>query len=384
VTRIARRAAMTTGGHDLTTIHGERINIHLAKIVYKCLYCLSDLEIKNHGLKCSDNHQHYGFIHRGVAKELTRGEIMKTMAELFPNQTGIMRGGIDLPDGAEIMTIKDVTAEDRRKFQSKDTETICLVHFMESPLKVRIPLSYGRILCEAYGPPGEWIGKRVKVFDNAETVAGKKMIVTRIQPTTHSVSIDVSKMTKSQLATHCKNTLKIWNPPYDPVNITRIMSYVLSMANLTGDHFRPQDAYDEMVEVAVPLHKFLNSLDDYFYGLEWLEKQYSEAQLAYSSKNEEQIRQSIFDSQVSAVSNPDEMDGTADYGKFEKRILDNITYFTNGARIETAMAELNLRYDPANEEFIYNELANFANQEADSRLGNQNNSDPSEEEDLPF
>jgi hypothetical protein len=362
LTRIARQAARTTGGHDITTIQGERINIYLAKVVFCCLYCLSDLERVGHGLKCSQNRQHYGMIRKKIAKEMTRGDIMKTMAELFPNQTGIMRGGIDLPEGAKVMTIKDVTAIDRRKFQSKETETICLLHFQESPLKVRIPLMYGRILCEAYGLPGEWIGKKVKVFDNQEMVAGKKMIVTRVQPTNEAASVEVSKMTKKQLLIHCKNTLDIFNPPYNPKAVAQLMAYVLSMANLTEDNFDPQSAYDEMVSVGAPLHKFLNSLNDYGHGLEWLERQFSENQLSYSVEDEENIRQAIFDS-LAPIEGVEH--GTTDYDLFEKEILDNIKFFSNGAQIETALEELELKFDPANKPFLRDALTKYAGHTAD-------------------
>lgn len=303
---------------------------------------------------------------------------MKTMQELFPNQTGIMRGGIDLPDGAKVMTIKDVTAVDRRKFRSQETETICLVHFQESPLKVRIPLSYGRILFNEYGPPGEWIGKKVEVFDNPENVAGKDLIVARLQPTNKIASIEISKMTKKQLLAHCKNTLKVWNHPYDSRYLARFMTYVLGLANLTEEKFNPQSAYDEMRSVGVPLHKFLNSLDDYNYGLEWLEKEFSDNQLAYSQEDEESIRQKIFDSMSLPIVDPDEADGTDDYALFEKKVLDDIPFFTNGAQIETALVELDKKYDPENETFIYDELAKYARDSADRKA------DGIPEEDIPF
>lgn len=362
MTRIARAAARSTGGHDITTIHGERINIYLAKMVHRCMYCLSELEIVRHGLKCSVNHQHYGYIRREIAAELTRSEIMKTMADLFPNQTGIYRGGIDLTDGARVMTIKDVTAVDRRKFQSKETETICLVHFLESPLKVRIPLAYGRILCNEYGPPGEWIGKKVRVFDNAETIAGKKMIVTRLQPTNEIASVEVSKMTKKQLVDYCKNTLNIFNPPYNPRAVARLMAYVLGLADLTEENFKPQAAYDEMIALGVPLHKFLNSFNDYDYSLEWLENQFSDNQLSYSLEDEENIRIAILESLIPVEAEDFE---TQDYDRFVERVLNTVKFFANEPQIKSTLEEMNIIYDVANEEFIYDELAKYAGTTAD-------------------
>lgn len=67
MTRIARRR--TTGGHDIL-ICGNLVNVHLAKIVYKCSECFDDLERVNMGLKCVGNPEHRGFIHRDEAQQI--------------------------------------------------------------------------------------------------------------------------------------------------------------------------------------------------------------------------------------------------------------------------------------------------------------------------
>jgi hypothetical protein len=69
MTRIARATARTTGGHDIK-IDGCLVNIHLAKIIYKCEQCYSGLERYEAGLRCAINQDHRGFIHRDKVKKI--------------------------------------------------------------------------------------------------------------------------------------------------------------------------------------------------------------------------------------------------------------------------------------------------------------------------
>lgn len=57
----------TEGGHNLK-IGGKQVNILLARIVYKCEECYSDLKRVDMGLKCTSNPGHRGFIHRDEVK----------------------------------------------------------------------------------------------------------------------------------------------------------------------------------------------------------------------------------------------------------------------------------------------------------------------------
>lgn len=59
----------TEGGHNLK-IGGKLVNIHLARIVYKCEECFGDLKRVDFGLKCIANPAHRGFIHRDEVKAI--------------------------------------------------------------------------------------------------------------------------------------------------------------------------------------------------------------------------------------------------------------------------------------------------------------------------
>jgi DNA-directed RNA polymerase subunit RPC12/RpoP len=80
MTRIARRAAMTTGGHAIK-IGGENVNIYYAKIVYKCAECLGDLERHNMGLRCKADCNHRRFIHRDEVEKIKQQQ-REQMAEV--------------------------------------------------------------------------------------------------------------------------------------------------------------------------------------------------------------------------------------------------------------------------------------------------------------
>lgn len=58
-----------SGGH-LIRIEGRRVNIHLARLVYRCAHCYGPLEKKEFGLKCQADPEHRGFVHRNVVAQI--------------------------------------------------------------------------------------------------------------------------------------------------------------------------------------------------------------------------------------------------------------------------------------------------------------------------
>ncbi len=59
----------TEGGHNIK-VNDKLVNIHLARIVYKCEECHGDLKRVDFGLKCISNPRHRGFIHRDEVKAI--------------------------------------------------------------------------------------------------------------------------------------------------------------------------------------------------------------------------------------------------------------------------------------------------------------------------
>ena len=57
------------GGHYLK-IRGERINIHIARLMYRCEVCFSKLERVDFGLKCKANRGHKGIVHQREIEQL--------------------------------------------------------------------------------------------------------------------------------------------------------------------------------------------------------------------------------------------------------------------------------------------------------------------------
>ena len=57
------------GGHKIN-INGEWVNIHYARLVYRCAICLSGLKRVDAGLKCKQDESHRGFVHQTEVKRL--------------------------------------------------------------------------------------------------------------------------------------------------------------------------------------------------------------------------------------------------------------------------------------------------------------------------
>lgn len=60
-----RKTTATRGTGEATmNINGRTYSKYLAKIIFKCAVCFSDLQYRNAGLACSVDPAHRGFVHR--------------------------------------------------------------------------------------------------------------------------------------------------------------------------------------------------------------------------------------------------------------------------------------------------------------------------------
>jgi hypothetical protein len=87
-----RLHASVRGGHDLH-IKGKVVNIHLAKIVYKCEQCWADLIPHGMGLVCANDSAHRGFIHRKEIQEIQRIQ-EKEVEDLLADHFEIVDGKV--------------------------------------------------------------------------------------------------------------------------------------------------------------------------------------------------------------------------------------------------------------------------------------------------
>jgi hypothetical protein len=58
-----------SGGHKIK-IKGRLVNVHLARIVYRCEACHGQLKRQNKGLCCKANPTHRGFVHQSQAERV--------------------------------------------------------------------------------------------------------------------------------------------------------------------------------------------------------------------------------------------------------------------------------------------------------------------------
>ena len=61
------------GGHKIK-IKGKLVNIHLARITYKCQVCHGSLERHNMGLRCIANRNHRGFVHQKQVEQVSKAQ----------------------------------------------------------------------------------------------------------------------------------------------------------------------------------------------------------------------------------------------------------------------------------------------------------------------
>lgn len=87
--RYNRLHARKTGGWEIH-IKGKLYNVHFARIVFKCEECFSDLRLRNHGLVCTANEEHRGFIHRKNVEQLRaeRAKNVEVLKEIYEIKDG--------------------------------------------------------------------------------------------------------------------------------------------------------------------------------------------------------------------------------------------------------------------------------------------------------
>lgn len=83
-TRYRASKMQTTGGHNIK-IQGRLINIHLARMVYRCGVCFGELELHGSGLRCKADHNHRFFAHQSEVKavEVKREENIKKLQGIY-------------------------------------------------------------------------------------------------------------------------------------------------------------------------------------------------------------------------------------------------------------------------------------------------------------
>lgn len=167
------------------TIQGKHINITLAKIVYYCIHCLAPLRIKDFGLQCTANDNHYGFIHRKEAAELTQEERFMKISEMF--KSDYLRG-IDVGQPMRL-TIKGVAEEMARNVRSGKMELEYVMYFKETSKKLRLNQTIAKQCALAINDQNplleitSWPGKSVTVYLTTVDAFAATHIVPRIRKT---------------------------------------------------------------------------------------------------------------------------------------------------------------------------------------------------------
>lgn len=176
------------GSHNinlLTPIGRRPVDIRLVKIVYLCIHCLGKLKSHNSGVQCELNSNHYGYIHRDEAKELTQEERFMKLSDMFPSE---YFRGIDIGKPI-IVTISAVIAEQAKNFMTGEAKTEWVMKFHETPKKLRLNLTMVKacaLFLESTENPEEidpenWVGKKVTIYRTMTKVKKEEHLVPRIR-----------------------------------------------------------------------------------------------------------------------------------------------------------------------------------------------------------
>lgn len=172
------------GSHNinLLTPTGRRaVDIRLVKMIYLCFHCLGRLKTHNAGVQCELNSNHYGYIHRDEAQQLTDEERFMKLSDMFPSE--YLRG-IDIGNPV-IVTIKSVTAEQVRNKDNNRMDQEFVMRFEELEKKLRLNLTMAKECAKIVNDPemdtDNWAGRRVTVYRTTIKAFGQEHIVPRIR-----------------------------------------------------------------------------------------------------------------------------------------------------------------------------------------------------------
>lgn len=241
-------------------IQGKPVDIGLAKIVYKCIWCLANLKNHNAGLKCSENSNHYGFIHRKEAAQLTEEERYMKIGDMFPGQ--YLRG-IDVHEPIKVK-ILSVKAEQVRSRETNKNETAYLMYFegLSKGLILNITMAKEVAIFLGSDDTDHWPGKWVTLYRVTDKFFGKTHIVVRIrEPKQGDKTLmtgkekPLNKLTKGEFVGRAKDQLGL-SPD--------LIGFTLKQAGLVnGKDWQPEKAiamWDTLASIGVALLGFVQTV----------------------------------------------------------------------------------------------------------------------------
>lgn len=227
-----------TGGHAIKMHDGKLENIYTARIVYKCIHCLNDLEIKGFGLTCKSNQNHYGFINRDEAAKLTTQERFMKIGEMFPSE--YLRG-IDVVKPQKMKIIK-VVGEQVRSRDNNKMEPEFVLYFEGETRKLRLNWTMAKevhVEILKLGPDDDveekWPGNYVTVYQTTVKAFGKEHIVPRIRKPEQGDAIFPPLGEEKALNTLSRK--EFWSRVKRDLALpTEVSKFVLIQADLSGEY----------------------------------------------------------------------------------------------------------------------------------------------------
>lgn len=234
------------GSHNiyLLTPTGRRaVDIRLVKIVYQCIHCLGKLKSHNAGVQCELNSNHYGFIHRDEAKQLTDEERYMKITEMFPSE--YLRG-IDIGNPIAV-TIKGVAVEETRNRKTGKTEQQFVMRFVELEKKLVLNVTMAKEVAKIVNDPDmdtdNWIGKKVTLYHTIISAFGEDHLVVRIRQPERG-DVDLSKAIKSaqpgkpRPAANGSNSAKLQQQPVKQGEASPVDTFFELIQDTTDNYYK--------------------------------------------------------------------------------------------------------------------------------------------------
>jgi hypothetical protein len=165
-------------GGNRITIQGQVYPVLAAKTLFYCIHCLGNLKRRNHGLVCSLNSTHYGFIKKTQDAKLSQEERFMNIGQMFPSE--YLRG-IDVTKPMKL-TIKAVVEETAHNRQTNKREQEYVMRFDGLDKKLRLNVTMAKEVAMYLGPEtDDWVGKAVTVYRTNIKAFGAEHIVPRLR-----------------------------------------------------------------------------------------------------------------------------------------------------------------------------------------------------------
>lgn len=243
MSKVRHNIRRTTGDLKMK-INGKLVDIYLAKITYKCIHCLGDLELYNAGVRCKENSNHYGFIHRDEASKFSQEERHMKIGEMFPSD--YLRG-IDVIRPMKMKIVKVISDRVKdRDGRGYKQENILMFEGLAKKLRLNLEMSKEiHFFILGLSPDDDvdqkWPGNWVTVYQTTADAFGKTHIVPRVRKITARDKV-YPEQAGGEKALNTLNRSEFWARAKRDIGLPVVVSKFILIQEGLDDEYKPENA----------------------------------------------------------------------------------------------------------------------------------------------